>query len=220
MSDKIKLDAEARTIVGKKVSELRKLEKLPAVVYIKGKDSVNITIDLKEFNSAVKKAGYTQPVELEIKEGEHFLTLVREIDYEPVKQKKMHVTFQAIDKNKKVQASVPLHIDEEHAPAKRLGLDVLNIEDHIEVECLPHDMPKFLELDPSVLNSIGDKIHASDVKLPDGVVLISEPEMLLIVVEEPRVTSDADLEDSTAPEATDVPAENGAPKVDTATETK
>jgi large subunit ribosomal protein L25 len=219
MSKKIAISAKTRTVLGKKVKKIRKEGLLPGAIYMHGKESLHIEISEGDFMQTYKEAGYTQPIEVNL-DGDSHLAMIKEVDHEPIKRKLLHVVFQAIDKNKKVEAEVPVTIDEGSSEAERIGLNVLHVTDKVEVSALPHDMPKSLSADVQHLKEVGDRVLANDIDLPEGVELISDSELVIAIVEEVRVTSEADLAND-APEATvEVEAENGGSTTNEAEEAK
>lgn len=215
---KLTITLDARTELGKKVQALRDAGKLPGVINEHGKDSVSAVVAQRDFEALYAEAGRTQPLEFTI-DGKSHLGMIKEIDREPVKGRIIHFTIQAINRNEKVSAEIPVHLDEEvDIPAKRVGLDVIAVTHSFEVEALPHDLPEAILVDGSKLNEVGDRVLVSDIKLSDGVELKSEDdaEKVLFIVEAPRVTSEEDLtndepaEDGDENSAAEVPSDKGS----------
>ncbi len=213
---KLTIDLGLRTELGKKVRALRAEGKLPGVINEHGKESVSAVVEQREFEALYAEAGRTQPLEFSI-DGKNHLGMIKEIDREPVKGKIIHFTIQAINRNEKVSAEIPVHLDEEgDIPARRTGLDVIAVTHSFEVEALPHDLPEKFLIDGSGLVEVGDRVLVSDVKLPEAVELKNEEdgEKVLFIVEAPRVTSEEDLAND-EPEgeeasAADVPSDKGS----------
>ncbi|MDH5473695.1 MAG: 50S ribosomal protein L25/general stress protein Ctc [Gammaproteobacteria bacterium] len=170
----IELNAELRTDMGKGASRrLRHAEKMPAIVYGAGKDPVNLTLLQKDVRAVVDdEAFYSSVLDLNIA-GKKEQVILRDIQHHPYKVDMMHMDFQRVDKTSKMHIHVPLHfIGEEKSPGvKTQGGLVSHMMVEIEVECLAKDIPEFIEVDMSAMNS-GDILHLSDIKLPKGVEIM------------------------------------------------
>jgi large subunit ribosomal protein L25 len=129
-------------------------------------------------------AGKHHPLNLEVGD-QKYLVLIKDAHFHPVKRRLLHVVFQAIRRDEKVEAEVPIRLEGE-IPAERAGLQVLHHLDHVEVEALPASLPDSLVVDMSVLAEIGDKITVADLKTPEGVTVLTDPEQSIAVVVEPK----------------------------------
>jgi large subunit ribosomal protein L25 len=175
MSDKIELNAESRTDMGKGASRrLRKSGQVPAVVY--GGDAEPSTIMLKhnEFiHELDNEAIYTQVLGLSI-DGKKEDVILRDLQRHPFKNLIMHADFQRVDQKKVLHVTVPLHfINEESCHGVKQEGGLLNhLMTEVEVLALPKDLPEFIEVDVSELK-LGEILHLSDIKLPSGVELLA-----------------------------------------------
>jgi large subunit ribosomal protein L25 len=215
---KLEIKLDLRQELGKQVQALRDAGRLPGVINENGKKSVSAVVGQREFEALYAEAGRTQPLEFSI-DGKSHLGMIKEIDREPVKGRIIHFTIQAINRNEKVSAEIPVHLDEEgDVPARRTGLDVIAITHSFEVEALPHDLPEAILVDGAKLIEVGDRILVGDIKLNDGVELKNEEdaEKVLFIVEAPRVTSEEDLANDEPEDgdgenaAADVPSDKGS----------
>jgi large subunit ribosomal protein L25 len=96
------------------------------------------------------------------------------------------VVFQAIKQNEKTTAEIPVVLEGEEIPAERKNLLVLTQLDTVEVEALPRNLPDQLTVDATKLEEVGDHLHVSDIKAPEGVTILTDPETSLAVVEMPK----------------------------------
>ena len=89
----------------------------------------------------------------------------------------LHVDFQRVDSKKKLHTKVPLHfMNQETNPAVKLsGAVISHVINEIEIECLPGDLPEFLEVDLAKIEA-GQTLHAKDIVLPKGVALVAHVE--------------------------------------------
>ena len=168
-----KLNAELRTDLGKGASRrLRHAEKMPAIVYGGDKEPVGLTLIQKDVRALQdNETFYSSVIDLKI-DGKTEKVVVRDVQHHPYKMDLAHIDFQRIDPKHKLHMHVPLHfIGEEKSPGvKQQGGLVSHLAIEVEVECLPKDIPEFIEVDMSAMNS-GDILHLSDLKMPAGVEL-------------------------------------------------
>ncbi len=175
MSDAIfNLDAEVRTDLGKGASRrLRREDKVPAILYGADKEPVSITLAHNKVIQAQEfEAFYSHVLTLNIA-GEKVEALVKDMQRHPYKPKVTHIDFLRVDANKEVTTHVPLHfINEESCDAIKVhgGHAEHNMND-VEVNCLPKDLPEFIEVDIANVE-LGQTIHLSDLTLPAGVSLV------------------------------------------------
>lgn len=167
----IELNAETRTVKGKGASRhLRRVNKLPAIVYGAGKDPENLTLLQKDIQHELQhEAFYTQIIELNV-DGSKQDVLLRDLQHHPFKQDILHIDFQRVEAKKEVHVNVPLHfLNEEVAPGvKQEGGAISHVITEVEVVCLPKDIPEFIEVDLSEMH-MGQILHLSDLRLPAGV---------------------------------------------------
>lgn len=172
-STKVQLQASARTIIGRKVSLLRREAKIPANIYSKNKESVPITLDKKAFSKLYSTAGETTLIELTIDgEQKNRPVLIRDAQRHPVSGDIVHVDFQQVDLSQKVTANIPVETTGESEAVKAGGVLVL-AHNEIEVEALPTDLPEVFQVDVSKLNSMGDVITVADLIFDREKVTIS-----------------------------------------------
>lgn len=206
MSDQdITLALEQRDTVGKGVKQLRREGKLPAVIHDHGKDSVHVQASTSELTKVWKQAGKHQPVNLTVGDKK-FLALIKDADFEPRKNDLRHLVFNAIEQNKPVEAEVPVTFDGD-AEAEKVGFMIIRQIEEVTVKALPKNLPDEVVVDISGLAEVGDKLHVSDIKAPENVEIITEPEHAVAVVEESRAQAAAEAEEAEAAEAAAAAAE-------------
>ncbi len=170
----IKINAETRVDLGKGASRrLRHEEKMPAILYGAGADPVNLTIDQREIRPHVdNEQFYSTIIDLSV-DGKSEKAIVRDMQHHPFKVDIAHIDFQRVDPKQKMHIHVPLHfIGEENAPGVKAGGIISHVAMEVEVECLPKDIPEFIEVDVSGLNA-GESIHLTEMTLPKGVELMA-----------------------------------------------
>src|SRR3990167_8274978 len=165
---------ESREVLGRGVKNLRREGLVPAVVHNHGQDSIHVMASELELERIYEAAGKHHPLNLEIG-NQKYLVLIKDAHFHPVKRQLQHVVFQAIKRDEKVEAEVPIRIDGE-IPAEKVGLIVLHQLDEVEVEALPANLPDELVVDGSRLAELHDKITVADLTVPDGVTILTEPD--------------------------------------------
>lgn len=183
-AQKISITAKPRNVFGKQVRSLRNDGLVPAVVYERGQESVSVTLEAVAAAKMVGAAGKNHTVTVGI-DGKDRLVMVKDVDYDPRKNTIRHIAFHGIKLNEKVEAEVPITISGQ-APAEKKGLMVLRTLDHVEIEALPKDLPESFEVEAEKLAEVGDQVTVSDLIVPKGVVVLSDADTVVYVVEEPR----------------------------------
>jgi large subunit ribosomal protein L25 len=178
----ITLEATPRTIIGKSSAILAKDGQMPAIVYGPKKEAVSIAISLLEFKRILRNEGESSVVHISGL-GTPFQVLIHEIDRDPVTGTPRHADFYAIQKGAKIEVAVPLSFIGE-APAVKEGASLVKVLHELEIEVAPEHLPHEIEVDLSVLASVGDQIHVKDLKLPAGVVLRTDEEEVVALVQE------------------------------------
>lgn len=209
MSDNIVLVAEKRVITGKKVRAIRAEGYVPATVYAKGKESINVRVEYIPLVKAYAAAGQGQPVELLV-ENKKFLTMIKDVHIDPAKNTIMHVAFHAVDANQPVEAEIPVHIEGD-VPAEAAGNFIVRPNDHVLVKALPSNLPEVLNVSAASLENPGDHLTVADIAAIPDVEFLAEPETVLATVEEPRA---AEEEPEVEIDAADVPSDKGGEKSD------
>ncbi len=181
----IELTAEKREVTGKKVSQIRKQGFVPAVVYEKGKESVNVHIPYMPLLKAYEAVGMAQPINLTV-DKKKYLTMIKDVHMDPVKHQIVHVAFHAVNAKDPVEAEVPVHIEGD-VPAEKAGNFIVRPHDHVMVKALPADLPEYVSVSAASLVEPGDHVTVADIQPINKVEILTEPEIILATVEEPRV---------------------------------
>ncbi|WP_306258151.1 50S ribosomal protein L25/general stress protein Ctc [Pararhizobium sp. IMCC21322] len=206
MSDELK--AVARERVGKGAARATRREGLvPGVIYGDKKPPLSIALPAKETAIAANDSSFmARVIDLDV-DGKTHSVIAKDVQRDPVKDFVTHIDFLRVGKGSTLTVNVPVHfINEEAAPGLERG-GVLNIVRH-EVECeVPGNaVPESLEADLTGLD-IGDGIHISAVKLPEGVVpTISDRDFTIATIAAPAALKSED-DDADAEDATDEDAE-------------
>jgi len=180
----IKITGTTRTEFGKGASRRARRDGLvPAVIYGHGEKPKHITLSAREIGVALKQANVLLDITID---GKSELTLPKAIVRDPLKQILEHIDLVLVRRGEKVVVSVPVHTVGEHS---RDGI-LEHVNNTIDVRVDASAIPNFLEIDIQGMASDTSK-YASDVKLPDGVELESDPKTIVVHLSE-KATATAD----------------------------
>jgi len=174
----MKVVAFERNLQGTGASRrLRISGKTPGIVYGAGTEPQRIELDHNALWHALKKEVFHSSIlDLEVA-GKSQQVLLRDVQYHPFRQLVLHVDFQRVDPKKKLHTKVPVHfMNQETNPAVKTGGAIIaHVVNEVEIECLPGDLPEFVELDLAKIEA-GQSLHAKDIALPKGVSLVAHIE--------------------------------------------
>lgn len=206
MSDTLKLPAETRDRAGKGASrDLRRNGRVPAVVYGGKEDPLAIHVELKELKRLMGTGHFFNSI-VEVKVGgKTYRTQPKDVAVHPVTDTPLHVDFLRIAKGATIHVNVPVVFEnEELAPGLKRG-GVLNVVRHdLELVCAAEKIPQEIVIDVTGFE-IGESIHFSHVKLPDGVEsAITDRDFTIATIATP---TDVPSEEEEAAEAAEAEAE-------------
>jgi large subunit ribosomal protein L25 len=205
----VSFNATARDQTGKGAARtLRSKGQVPAVIYGHGRDPLSLSLNARDLD---KLLGHIQAestvIEVSVG-GTTAKTLIREIQRHPIKRQILHVDFQALVAGEKVTVSIPILL-EGIAEGVRLGGGVLDQTlRELEIEVDPSNIPDHIEFDVTHM-VIGDSVHVSDLKMPEGVEVLDDPETSVAVLAAPRAV----IEETAAVEPVEGAAADGEPEV-------
>ena len=198
----IKIAGARRTEFGKGASRRTRRDGLvPAVIYGHGENPIHISLPARELGIALKSSNVLLDIDL----GDHVeLTLPKSIVRHAIKGTLEHIDLIIVRRGERVVVSVPVHTSGEY---DRDGILEHN-NNSIEVETEATAIPNFLELDMTGLEA-GSSLYAADVKLPAGVILISDPKMVVVHLSV-RAAQEEPVAVVVPVEGADAPAEGAA----------
>lgn len=181
----IVLQAQKREATGKnKVNKLRNEELVPAVIYAKGEENINVQVTSRDFEKVLKKAGTSTIITLDFGDEKKDV-LIKAYQNHPFKNIFLHVDFQAINQNETIRVQVPVVL---------VGRDDIRVEpsvlvqniDVVEVECLPKYIPQTADVEVSDLQ-IGDNRTVADLDIAkvDDITILLEDDEVICSLQEP-----------------------------------
>jgi large subunit ribosomal protein L25 len=176
MSDQFEMQAEVRTEIGKGASRrLRRFDdKIPAIIYGGGKDPQSLSLVRKDLEKALENEAFYSHV-LTVNVGnQKEKAILKDLQRHPAKNRVTHVDFLRVRDDVALRVHVPIHFLNETTchGVKMQGGIIQHQATDIEVQCLPKDIPSFIEVDMLDVHT-GQIVHLSDVVLPPGVTSVA-----------------------------------------------
>jgi large subunit ribosomal protein L25 len=170
------LEIEPRDMLGKGASRRlrRNANLVPAVIYGGDKAPQSISLLAKDLAKMLEnEASFSHVLTLNV-DGQNEAVLIKALQRHPAKSFVLHADFVRVVAGHKLTATVPLHFinQESSVGVKQQGGEVLHNINEVEVSCMPQDLPEFIEVDMANVE-VGQVVHMTDLKLPNGVELVS-----------------------------------------------
>jgi len=196
-----KVVADPRETFGKGAArKIRAAGKIPAVLYGHGTDPQHLTLPGHQVGLLIRKANAVLDLQIA---GKSQIALVKDVQKDPVHQVIEHIDLIVIRRGEKVQVEVPVHLEGESYPGTIADLDAKTLSLEVEATRIPENIVVSIEgLEE------GSQIHATEVELPAGATLVSDPETLVVLVHVPQKV---DLGEEAAEAAAEEAAEAEAP---------
>jgi large subunit ribosomal protein L25 len=195
----VTLKAELRKQMGsKQAGQIRKQGRIPAIVYGHKKEPIAISLDSHDFSVQLHHGQRLLDVALG---GRKQKLLVKDLQYDHLGKKIVHADLMRVDLAEAVKVTVPIELKGTAAGTHEGGIVEEHV-DHLEVECKVTDIPEALSVSIKDIG-VGDTLHASQVELPEGVKLVSDPNLVLVtchLVAAAKTTEEIEAEIPIAPE--------------------
>ncbi len=201
MADRTTLLATPRTILGKKVKQLRRQGILPANIYGRGVESAAIQVDSREFGHTIKTSGIRHMFEIAV-EGEAAprYVVIRGLTRKGGTGDPIHVDFFQVDLDRSITTNVPLRIDGVAPAVRDLAGTLVHSLDLVSVRCKPLAIPEVLVADAGLLKSFDVSLTVADLTVPEGVEILTDPAVVVATVAAPRLRLDSEEEGEAAAE--------------------
>ena len=208
----IELNANIRTTVGNgPARRLRQSGQLPAVLYGPGAETVLLSVNISDFDQALKKSGASQLLlNLVIQDSETYTrsAMVKELQTHPVSRNFLHVDFYEIAMDRKIKVKVPI-VTTGIAKGVELGGVLQIIRREIEVLCLPFEVPESFEIDIADLD-IGDSIHVKDISQEGEIEFLEDEHFTVVTLLTPKIEEEEEPPEEEEEEAEEAAVEGEA----------
>ena len=196
--------AEPRSSRGKnEARRTRVAGKIPAIVYGAFKDPQAVSVNPKDILKIIRgKSGHNSIFDVEIAGVERTPVIVADEQYDPVKDTLIHIDLKRIDLTRKLRVSIPIHAHGEAKGVKQQGGVLDLVTRSIEIECIPDNIPNQFDVDVTEL-MIGNNIRVSDLKVADGIRVLTSPEAVVahvVGIKEEVAATPAEGEEPAEPE--------------------
>lgn len=189
--DRLSLKAQERTILGKKVKSLRVVGLVPGHVFGNKVPTEHVSVGEKEFLNVYHQAGETGLVDLKIGSEKVRPVLVRDVQYDPVRGKPLHIDFYQVNLAQKVTVPAPIVLVGEEPEAVKTGeAVVLQTLNEVNVEALPTDLVEKIEVDITGLQKIDDAITVGQLRYDHSKLTVLADEGEVVVKLAPAVTEE------------------------------
>lgn len=176
---KYSLKAQERSVVGKKVRQLRRQGFVPGTVYGPHIDPLTLQFDYRELEGTLKNAGGTNLIDIQVQDGDTYPVLAREVQRDILRGDIKHVDFFAVDMKQTLRAEVPV-IFEGVSPLvqSRKGIMITG-PNSLTMEMLPTKIMDRVTIDVSKLDHMGATIMVKDLELDEGIEILNDQEEML-----------------------------------------
>lgn len=204
MSNQIKLSARPRAGTGRAAAtKTRGQGSVPAIIYGAKVAAKGLEVNRREIERILAHTGGESVlVDLEIQEDGKSVThlaLIQEVQHHALRKEILHVDFHAVSRDEKIHTDVPIESLGEPEGVKTFGGLLENSLRSLAITCLPQDLPTVITVDVSHLN-IGDSLHVRDIALPQGVTTLTDGDITVFSISEPRVEAAPVTAEATQPE--------------------
>ena len=178
--ENVVLKAERRDVVGKQVKAMRRAGKLPAVIYGRHTEPINVSLDAHYASLILGRLTSSSLVTIAL-DGEEYPALVREKQRDFIKNRLLHVDFLAVSLTESIRATVSLNFVGVSTAVKDFNAVLVHNLESLEVECLPTDLPERIDVDITPLEHPGDGLRVRDIVASDKIRLLDDPDTMVVV---------------------------------------
>ena len=181
----LKLTAQIREKLGKKVKSLRKEGLLPAVLYGPKIKNVSLEVNQKDFEKTYQEAGESSLISLSVAKN-NYLVLIHDVKLDPLTDKPIHVDFYQPKLDEEIEAHIPLVFEGEAPAVKEFGGTFVKNIYEITVKALPQHLPHEIKVNVEKLKTFEDNILIKELEIPKDVKIINNPDEIIALVTPPE----------------------------------
>jgi large subunit ribosomal protein L25 len=198
----VRISAEPRTEFGKGgARRTRRAGNVPAVLYGHGEAPVHIALPAREFAAIIRHSGMTQVLNIDISDGTKALALPKAIQRDPVRDTYDHVDLLVVRAGEKITVDVPIVLVGDAARDTLVNHE----QQTISIVADATKLPEHIEASIEGLEA-GSHVTAGELKLPEGVELAADPELIVAIINNAPSAAEMDAEGGETAEATEEPA--------------
>lgn len=196
--------------------ECRRKGYIPAVLYGKKVDNINLELETIEFVRVFREAGTSNLIDIKLEDGKTVKTLIQDIQRHSMTGNISHIDFYKVDMKEKIKTEIPLEfVGENDLIIQQEGTLITN-KDAVEVECLPSDLVDHIDVNIATITDWDSNIKVEDIQVPTGIEILDDTEEVVALIQPPRSEEELaaldeevveDLEAIEVENAGDTPAE-------------
>lgn len=181
------LAAEHREVTGKAVNRLRKVGRLPAVVYGRGVESSNLTLDAHDFDQLRRRVGPNALIDLAIDGKKADPVLIHAVQIHPVHRRPVHADLFLVRMTEELTVDVQLVATGESHAVVQLNGTLLHPTETVRIRALPDHLPQSIEYTVESLIDFDTALHVRDLTIPSDVTLLTDLDEIIAKVQAPRI---------------------------------
>ncbi|MDD5369353.1 MAG: 50S ribosomal protein L25 [Anaerolineaceae bacterium] len=201
--EKVVIQVEPRTVIGKQVGALRRAGKLPGVIYGHNIQPTPILMDLRTASRILAGLTASSLVSINL-DGKETSALVREKQRDFIRGTLLHVDFQAVSLTEKIRTKVGVELVGLAPAVKDFNAVIVNGLDALEVEAFPQDLPERFTVDISQLKELGDAIHVRDIIVSEKVTVLDQPDEMIVLATVSKEEEEAPVAEVSAAEEPEI----------------
>ena len=178
--EKVVIKATKRDVAGKQVNALRRAGQLPAVIYGKHIEPITISLEAHSASLALARLTSSSIVTIDV-DGREYPTLVREKQRDFIKNRLLHVDFLAVSLTEKIRAEVSLRFIGVSPAVKDFNAILVHNLEQFHVECLPTDLPEYIEVDISRLSRPGEGLRVREIAVAGNIRVLEDEDIMVAV---------------------------------------
>ncbi len=187
MSEELSLKAVVREkMSGKALAKARKDGRIPAILYGHGVEPKMLWIDAIAFSKMYAKAGESSILSLALEGGKPVNALIHDVETDALSHRFAHADFFQVRMDEKLETHVPFEFVGEAPAVRENGGILVKPLEELHISCLPKDLPHAISVDISALATFDSQIQVKDIKMPQGVEVLADPNAMVAFVEAPR----------------------------------
>ena len=214
--EKLNLNVTNRTITGKKVKTLRNQGLIPMNMFGYGTDSQALQCDLSQLNKILPIAGTNIPISINIdgetKDASETICFVRDLQWDPISDKLLHVDLYRVDASRTVTIEVPITLTGTSDAIINMGGTLIQPVSSVTVQGLPLNIPTEFVLDIAALDGFDKSISISDLETDASIELMNPEDQMLARVLPPRIEEEPTVETEEGEEG--IEGEEGTEELD------
>ena len=208
----VKLSVHPRDITGKKVKQLRREGMIPAILFGHGIESREVSVPMIEFARVQHRISSSTLIDLVPDGGASTKALLHHVQQDPRTNKPIHLELLEVRMDEKIKVEVSIHVDGTSPAVSQLGGTLVVAHSTVEIRTSPDHLMSSLHVDVSRIETFDDHVTAGDLDIPEGVELLTSPDIILISVTPPRLAEPEPEVAAAEPEAAPAAAAAAAPE--------